>query len=218
MSEARNNSQRGLLIVVLALVIVAVIASLFAHWLARFPGDLRLTLLFQSVDGSALLPVMTWVSYLAGGWRAAVLVLVSAVIVWRCLGRLESGLVVLAGLSSLANDALKLAIDRPRPGPGLVTVFEAETGTSFPSGHAFFAVVVLGFLAYLAATHVRRRGLGTLAVCGLLALVLLVGASRVYLGVHWPSDVLGGYLAGGTFLAAFIWSYRTLERRLSRVL
>lgn len=157
---------------------------------------------------------MEWVSYLMGSWRAATLVVVSCIVVWRYLGRLEGGLVLVAGLSSLLDSPIKFAVNRPRPAVALVQVFATEHGSGFPSGHALFAAVVLGFLAYLAATRLRRRSLRTLSFAALLILILLTGTSRIYLGVHWLSDVLGGYLVGAVFLAALIWLDRTWQLRL----
>jgi undecaprenyl-diphosphatase len=157
---------------------------------------------------------MEWVSYLMGGWRAAVLVVASGIVVWHRLGRLEGGLVLTAGVSTLINSVLKVAVNRPRPTPVLVRVFEVEHGGGFPSGHAFFAAVFLGLLAYLAITHLHKHGLRALTSLGLLILFLLIGASRVYLGAHWPSDVLGGYLVGTVFLGALIWLYRMRHFRL----
>lgn len=168
----------------------------------------------QSVDGKSLRSLMEWVSYLTGSWRAAVLVVASGIVVWRCLGRLEGGLVLAAGLSSLLGSPIKIAVNRPRPTAALVQVFATEHGTGFPSGHALFAAVVLGFLTYLAVTHLRRHSLRTLSFAGLLTLILLIGISRVYLGAHWPSDVLGGYLVGAAFLAVLIWLYRMWQLHL----
>ncbi len=173
-----------------------------------------MTLLVQAIDGKHLLSLMEWISYLMGGWRAAALVVVSGTVVWRYLGRLEGGLVLLAGLSSLLDSPIKLAVNRPRPTAALVQVFAAEHGSGFPSGHAVFAAVVLGFLAYLAVTRLHRRSLRMLSFTGLLTIILLTGASRVYLGVHWPSDVLGGYLVGAALLVTLICLYRTWQFRL----
>jgi len=143
-----------------------------------------------------------------------VLVVVSGAVVWRYLGRLEGGLVLAAGLSSLFDSAIKFVVNLPRPTAALVQVFATEHGNGFPSGHALFAAVFLVFLAYLAATHLRRRGLRTLTFAVLLILILLTGVSRVYLGVHWPSDVLGGYLVGAVFLTVLILLYRACQFRL----
>jgi len=152
------------------------------------------------------------ISWAAGG--PAVLVVASGVVVWRYLGRLEGGLVLVAGLISLLDSPIKAVVSRPRPTAALVQVFAAEHGSGFPSGHALFAAVFLGFLAYLVATRLRRRSLRTLSFVGLLTLIFLTGASRIYLGVHWLSDVLGGYLIGAVLLVALIWLYRTWQFRL----
>ncbi len=120
-------------------------------------------------------------------------------------------LVVACGPISLLNSLLKLAVDRPRPGPDLVRAIGTAAESSFPSGHAFLAIVFWGFLAYLAYTHLKAPGLRPLALFISVAMILLVGASRVYLGAHWPSDVLGGYVAGSVCLVLLIW----VERRRS---
>ena len=209
----KNFSRRELLAIgVLAILAIAI--SLCARWELRFPGDLYLTLLVQSIDNELLRSFMEWVSYVTGGWRAAVLVVASGIVVWLCLGRLEGGLVLAAGLSSLLDSPIKALVNHPRPTSALVQVFATENGSGFPSGHALFAAVFLGLMAYLIITHLHKRSLRVLSFAGFLMLILLVGASRVYLGVHWPSDVLGGYLVGAVFLAVLIWLYCMRQFRL----
>jgi membrane-associated phospholipid phosphatase len=199
------------LLAIAGLTILAIAISLYARWEPRFPGDLQMTLLVQSADGKTLLSFMEWISYLMGSWRAAILVIASYIIVWRYLGKLDGGLVLLAGLSSLLDSPIKLAVNRPRPTSDLVQVFSTENGSGFPSGHAMFATVVMGFLAYLAVIHLRRRSLKLLSFAGLLALIILTGISRVYLGVHWPSDVVGGYLIGAVLLVFLIYLHRNWQ-------
>jgi len=196
------------------LAALAAVLCICAHWEPRFPGDLRLTLLAQSVDSETLDFIMEWVSRLTGGWRAPVLIIAGSLATWRCLGRLEAGLVLMTGLSSPIYSGLKLAVNRPRPTPDLVRVFQAEPGNSFPSGHAFFAIVFWGLLAYFAFTRLQRRSLRVLTLSGFLMVILSIGASRVYLGAHWPSDVLGGYVVGTILLAALVWLDRKWKPRL----
>jgi len=105
-------------------------------------------------------------------------------------------------------------VGRPRPTADLVAVFQAEPGNSFPSGHAFFAMAFWGLLVYLALTRLKRRSLRMLVFSGSLVIILWIGASRVYLGAHWPSDVLGGYVIGALLLAALIWLDRKWKPRL----
>lgn len=199
------------------LVIFALTLSVLAHYESRFPGDLEVTLLFQSIDSRPLLMAMRGVSYMTGEWRAAIVVVVTGIITWWSLGGLEGSMVVLSGLTATVNEAFQIVINRPRPVADLVNVFVVETGASFPSGHAFFAVVVLGVLSYLTIAHQTKRYMRILAASGFLILILWIGTSRVYLGVHWASDVIGGYVVGSPFLGLEIWLYQRLKLRLENM-
>jgi len=202
-----KSANQNRLLLIGGLVVLTLAVSVCARWTPRFPGDLPLTLLLQSIDNGLLRSVMGCLSFLFEGWRAALFVVAGAAAVWWRLGRLEGAAVLVAGLISLVDSAIKVAVNRPRPTPDLVRVFMAENESGFPSGHALFAAVVLGTLAYFTVNHVRKRGLRILSLAGLLLLMVSIGVSRVYLGVHWPSDVIGGYLVGGALLATLIWFY-----------
>ena len=123
------------------------------------------------------------------------------------MGRRADALLVAATpLAPLINMGLKELAARPRPDAALSLV--EETGYGFPSGHAVFAAAFLGALIYVLnginiPDNCRWRYCLLWTSQGALALLILaVGASRVYLGVHWPSDVIGGFLFGGLCLAA----------------
>jgi undecaprenyl-diphosphatase len=199
-----------------ALAVVAAALCICAHYEQRFPGDLRLALLVQSVHNQTLDSLMEWGSFLSGGWRAPALVIAGSVAAWRCLGLREAILVLMTLLSSPISSGLKLIVGRPRPTADLVVVFRAEPGNGFPSGHAFFAIVFWGLLAYFALTRLQRRGLRMLTFSGFVAIIIWIGVSRVYLGAHWPSDVLGGYIFGTLFLMSLVWVDRKWKPRLER--
>ncbi|MDP2726539.1 MAG: phosphatase PAP2 family protein [Dehalococcoidia bacterium] len=117
---------------------------------------------------------------------------------------------MLATSSSLAIIFfIKVATARPRPIPETTDrnwlLFPFE-GSSFPSGHAVFYTVFFGMLGYLAWVHLTGY-LRWAAVTVCAALILLVGPSRVFLGAHWPSDVVGGYLIGGAWLMVLVGAY-----------
>jgi membrane-associated phospholipid phosphatase len=124
------------------------------------------------------------------------LVPLAAVLVWRWLRRGERQAVYLLVAGSLSAEAavqlLKLLIHRPRPEVlfGLAT---ADT-YSFPSGHAFVPAVYFGILAGIFAAGVRWR-------VAVVAMAALLGFSRVYLGYHYPSDVLAGWALAVVWLA-----------------
>ncbi|MDD5127922.1 MAG: phosphatase PAP2 family protein [Dehalococcoidales bacterium] len=195
------------------MAITAVIISVFAHLAPRFPCDLQISMLFQSISSPPLLIAMKTVSYITGEWRAAIVVAVCAMIIGRRHGLMEGGLVALSGITTLVNEVLKIAIDRPRPAADLIQVLVNESGKSFPSGHAFFAVVFVGFLCYLIAFHQGTGVRKVLTVSAFVFLIVWIGASRVYLGAHWTSDVIGGYIAGLPFLWLEIMVYQRLTLR-----
>lgn len=116
---------------------------------------------------------------LAKAWRPAIFILVAS----------GGGLIV----SSL----LKYTIDRPRP--DLVPHGNLIYTSSFPSGHSMMSAVVYFTLAALVTRLIERRRLKGYALGVALILTLLVGVSRIYLGVHWPSDVLAGWAAGAAW-------------------
>ena len=158
---------------------------------------------------------MKYISFIFGGWSAVLVVVAIGITVWWRIGRLEAIMIPVAGLITLVNTALKLAINRPRPSAALVHVLSPEQGNGFPSGHAFFAILILGLTAYFISVNVKNRILRIPALAGLIALIILIGTSRVYLGAHWPSDVIGGYVIGGVFLTALIWFHREWKARHS---
>ena len=154
--------------------------------------------------------LMRAVSIFADSWVPYALV-PSTVLALIAAGQRKEGAALLlsaAGIGAL-NPLAKLAIGRPRPTHHLVSVFKALASESFPSGHASFYVCYFGFLFYLAWTQMRSRTvLRRLALMVSGTPIALVGLSRVYLGEHWPSDVIGGYLLGGIWLGVSVRVYR----------
>ena len=108
----------------------------------------------------------------------------------------------------LLGSLVKEVVQRQRPTPALVNVFSPLSDYSFPSGHVLFFTAFLGFLFFLLYTLTPHSTLRTLGLVIMGALIGLVGVSRVYLGQHWPSDVLGAYLMGSVWLALMIYLYR----------
>ncbi len=91
---------------------------------------------------------------------------------------------------------LKVLVARPRALDALVT----KNDFSFPSGHAMIAIALYGFLIYMGRRHIKTVWIRRIAMLALTILILLIGLSRLYLGVHYVSDVLAGYLIGGAAL------------------
>jgi membrane-associated phospholipid phosphatase len=183
------------------LLLLVLLISICAHRYARFPGDLTLELRLQALHSDFVKQTMRMVSELGREPIATALVIAMAFLFWLKHRRNASLLVIVAGLLSLAGGELKLLVDRPRPPSDLVLVLETVSTSSFPSAHSIFAMAFFGVLVYFAGIYITGPILKRAAQVGAAVFILLIGVSRVYLGVHWPSDVVGGYLVGGLILA-----------------
>ncbi len=102
---------------------------------------------------------------------------------------------------TLINNLIKVIIARPRPN---VNRLVSETGYSFPSGHSITSMVFYGYLIYLIYKYVDNRKIKIPLIIILTILIPLIGVSRIYLGVHYASDVLCGFLLGWIYLIIFI--------------
>lgn len=104
-------------------------------------------------------------------------------------------------LVTILNQVLKNILQRPRPdGFRLIN----ESGYSFPSGHSMVSMAFYGLFIYLAYTKIENKNLRSIVCILLSILVVLIGFSRIYLGVHYASDVLGGFLISMSYLIVFV--------------
>jgi undecaprenyl-diphosphatase len=167
-----------------------------------FPGDEPALVWFQGLQigwlDTAALALDT-----IGGEPWAIVLIALAVVGLLILRRPAQALILVLSLGPLLiSQELKELVGRPRPDYLLIGP-ESES-LSFPSGHATYAMIFGGLLIYFAGDLVRSRLPRRWLQGCLAALILAMGASRVYLGVHWPSDVIGGFLFGGLALVGLI--------------
>jgi undecaprenyl-diphosphatase len=128
---------------------------------------------------------------------------------------LRAAALAIAGLGgTLLNNVLKLIFHRGRP--EFATEFITHQSWSFPSGHAMNSLVGYGFLAYLLLESTTDRRARIAILVATTIVVGLVGFSRLYLGVHYPSDVIAGFLAGGIWLLVCITGYRFAKQGNAR--
>lgn len=135
------------------------------------------------------------ITALGTGLVVMMIVVISALFLIATQHRFSAFLLLIAsGGGIVLNGVLKSSFDRPRP-----QLFEWLTepiSSSFPSGHAMSSAIVYFTVAYLIARLEKRRWMRAVTIIASLLLVLLISASRLYLGVHYPSDVLAGMIIG----------------------
>lgn len=172
-------------------------------------GDLQITRFIQQFDNPYfhwLMVAVSWAGYRGRQWVVALCV---AALLLRFRLRIEAAwLLISLGSSWLLTNAIKLIIGRPRPTTDLVEVYAYSVTRSFPSGHVTSYIALYGFLFYLVHTLMRPSSLRSALLIVFGALIGLVGLSRVYLGAHWASDVLGGYCFGFFWLGLMIYFCR----------
>lgn len=194
----------------------ATLVYVFMAVLARsnpyYDWDVQCGQMIQSISLPGFKTLMVVLSAMGSGWLP--FALVGTVGIGLILGRFRiEGLVIMCGvaLSAIMNQTLKLASARPRPTSELVNILTVVEHNSFPSGHTVFFVVFFGFLLFLIyvlrVPSLPRR----ILLFMFSAFILLIGVSRIYLGAHWLSDILGGYLIGSLWLMLMIKVYERLK-------
>ena len=204
-----------------------ILLSYFASQHSHFPVDLEITQAVQKISFPLFDSTMYAASVAGAKTPALVVVLLCVVALWVFRRRLEAIFVALVPVFDLSHYVFNWLVNRPIPTDDLVRVCDTSDwlgvvpgsiphylifwgGTrteSFPSGHVLHFTLLCGFLFYLVSTLVKsgftRIALQTL----LLILILASGLTRIYLGTHWFSDVVGGYLLGGLLLVILIKGY-----------
>jgi membrane-associated phospholipid phosphatase len=214
--EKPKNVKSGLLI--LGALLIAATALFVFGWLAEemLEGDTQKfdTFVRTAVHQHAT-PTLTWFmmgfSFLGSVAVVTTLCLVAiCVFLYSRQARTAALLAVtMAGMAAL-DVALKLAFHRPRP----VAYFGPTPASySFPSGHAMGSVCFYGVLAAILAARARGKGAKGSIWTAAMLLIGMIGYSRIYLGVHYPSDVIAGYCAGAVWVGAVVFLGKILTDR-----
>jgi len=174
-----------------------------------FPIDLKITLGLQSINTPLFGELMTIVSWAGFQPQSTIITVLIVLVIYGFGLHWEALMALMAAIfSSAINVLVKDLIQRPRPANPLVRVLETLTSYSFPSGHVMFYTCFFGFIWFLAFSLLKPSLKRSLLLAFFGGLVLLVGVSRIYLGEHWASDVLGAYLLASLTLVIIIQVYR----------
>lgn len=166
-------------------------------------ADLRIINLVSQYRKSYINELMLFITHLAKGEVITVAVIFSLIILfllnkWSYL----KSLLVSVIFGQLFVWIIKNIIERPRP--PLSEALVAETSYSFPSGHTFAAIAFYGLITFFIFKSLKKKNLKKIILFFGSVLIILIGFSRIYLGAHWPSDVLASYASGLAWLSIII--------------
>ncbi|MFJ6435229.1 phosphatase PAP2 family protein [Streptomyces sp. NPDC091416] len=190
----------------LALVLLILVAVRWSP-LTRLDRDIAEALHRRAVTEPGLVHLNRILTdWLWDPWTMRALIAVAVVVLWQRGARMLAAWVAVTTLvSSLLQQGIKAAVGRERPRwPDPV---DSAHYAAFPSGHAMTAVVSCGLLLWLLQRSGCRPWIRRAALAAAGVSVLGVGLTRLYLGVHWPSDVVGGWLLGAALVALAAASY-----------
>lgn len=175
--------------------------------------DLAITMKVQSIRHPLVARLMTAVSWPGFPPQSRVVPPALVSVLWMSRFRTEAAIQLLAWGTAALSTVIKRFMGRPRPvaGTDLRVVAARLGGSSFPSGHVLTYVGTYGWLAALADALLRPTWARRIVVAGLVAMVALVGPSRIHQGHHWPTDVAASYLLGFSYLSALLALYRRVK-------
>ena len=158
-------------------------------------------------DSGAVISLFQWITWLSNSaQRTVMVVLTAAWLIWKARRRAALVIMVVPILAGVTNSLLKEAFARARP--EIVPHLDTIGNLAYPSGHASNAVAFFLLAALVLAT--KHPVIWRSAA---VALALLIGMSRLALGVHWPSDVIGGWLWGAAFALTGWWVVKRVEAK-----
>ena len=194
---------------------------LFVRLAAGVLGDRFITFDDQVIlrihSGAApwITEVMSFFTFLGNPVPIGVFLAIVAFLLWRAGRWIDAAGLILAGAGGgILNQLLKGSFQRVRP--ELFPRIVEASGYSFPSGHAMGSIVCYGMLAFVGWRVVRTRFERFWLVLDAALLVFAIGLSRVYFGVHFPTDIIGGYIAGAIWLVISIIAVRVAEWQVER--
>jgi membrane-associated phospholipid phosphatase len=170
--------------------------------------DLQITKTIQMINFPFFTIAMTWISWPGFSPQNMIMAGLIILFIWVSGLHWEAVMALAAAVFSTAiNVLVKDLIQRPRPAATQVNVIDLLNSYSFPSGHVMFYLGFFGFIGFLVFTMMKPSFKRSLQLFLVSVLIILIGISRIALGQHWASDVLGAYLLGSLTLVAIIQFY-----------
>lgn len=198
-------------------VIFTLILILAFRWIASGVMNQELNELDRSIydfviayQSTMMNRIMVFISFLGSAYFLGAISIVAFWILMKIKEHYWDSTFVLFNLLGAAglNRLLKLIYQRQRPD---LEHLDKVTGYSFPSGHAMASFAFYGFMAYMVFLNIKDKRLRYSMMVVFILLAFAIGISRIYLGVHFASDVIGGFIGGGAWIATCIAAHQAIR-------
>ena len=172
-----------------------------------FAYDQTVSQIIYSLRNPFLTKIMLIITRLGGGYVLIPAAIITIFLIIRKHKEEAFLFSIILAMGLILNTSLKSILQRPRPDIAPLT---NETSYSFPSGHAMNSFVFYTTISFYIFRFTRKKKLSIFISFASLLMILLIGFSRVYLGVHYPTDILAGYFAGFAWFATAIFMEKTI--------
>lgn len=197
-----NNKYKGYIKYTI-LILCSVIFAIFTYKVVADKTIYIDSIVYNYISNNIINKNRTEIVKVITNITSPIMVIITALILVLAIKdkKIKISLVInLLGIT-IINNLIKVIIARPRPE---INKLVTETGYSFPSGHSITSMVFYGYLVYLTYKYINNKKIKIPLIIFLILLIPTIGLSRIYLGVHYTSDVLCGFLLGIIYLILFI--------------
>jgi len=194
----------------LIILIVFIVLSIVVFFVPHFNLDILISEKIQGINSSLFSNTMWLVSSIGNQPLMVYIVGLTGLLLYILKLQTEAIFCTLSVAGSvLLGSLIKVLINRARPSSDLVQVMVSLSDKSYPSGHVLAFTVFFGYLLFLLLKKTSNKAQKIILSIILIFFIVTIGISRIYLGVHWASDVLGGYLLGAICLIFAIRLYNS---------
>lgn len=194
--EFLKNNIRWILVIICLIVFCFILENVLDKEIAQFDDTIYTWLAIIIKEPVTIFAKI--ITAIGSGYVIIPICIISVIYFWK---KKEAKYIIVNLITIfLSNQLLKRLIERPRP-VGFRIV--EELGYSFPSGHSMVSMAFYGFFIYLIYKKVKNKYIKWISIILLALLIILIGISRIYLGVHYASDVLAGFLLSISYLGLF---------------
>lgn len=204
--KALKKNYKYIILLICIIILYAIIEDLFNKE-TIFIDLFIYKIIVLSMRNNILTIIFKIITHLGGAYCLIIIAILSAIFVKN--KKIAFAIPINLMLSTLLNLLLKNIVERPRPiGYRLID----ETGYSFPSGHSMISAAFYGLIIYFIWKNVKNTKLKYASCILLWILIVLIGISRIYLGVHYASDVVGGFTISIAYLIIFTSTYKMIYK------